>query len=329
MTNKIKVGDIVYPLAAATAFQVLRTYSGGSAHIRKAGSTSGRYSTVSLNEYTTTPNRANAERDRRVETEERLISLKDLLRTANDTISLQEEVLLEASDREQGLKAALRTVEAENKETQAIVDALTKEAEKRKGSVASAQKAMQALQIRLGGSRWPSNAHLKQGVNEGHWKVVTALWECDTFLHKAIAAEKTDAEAIRKQYHGLLRETMELLKPGEYIPTTFGIMRTTLLAALKEVTTPVRHVPSPEDLPAVHVPDDPDAPHYYGRVEAIDAMEVVSENYTKGNGFHAAQVLKYVWRAPKKGNMLKDLKKAQTYLERLIARAEGRVGVWK
>lgn len=58
-------------------------------------------------------------------------------------------------------------------------------------------------------------------------------------------------------------------------------------------------------------------PHYtQGGVECIDAIDAaLGEDYRP---YYIGQVMKYVWRAPLKGNTLEDLKKAQWYLNRLI-----------
>lgn len=57
-----------------------------------------------------------------------------------------------------------------------------------------------------------------------------------------------------------------------------------------------------------------DHPAHYntGRIEVIDAIEDWKLD------FHAGNVIKYLTRAPHKGNELEDLKKAQWYLTRLI-----------
>lgn len=60
-------------------------------------------------------------------------------------------------------------------------------------------------------------------------------------------------------------------------------------------------------------------PHYtQGGVECIDAIDAaLGENY---QAYYIGQVMKYVWRAPLKGKLTEDLKKAQWYLNRLIAK---------
>lgn len=58
-------------------------------------------------------------------------------------------------------------------------------------------------------------------------------------------------------------------------------------------------------------------PHYtFGRIEVIDAVEAW------GLGFHLGNVVKYVVRAAYKDDMLQDLRKAEWYLKREIARLE-------
>lgn len=61
-----------------------------------------------------------------------------------------------------------------------------------------------------------------------------------------------------------------------------------------------------------------DHPKHYnaGRIEVIDAIEDWQL------GFHLGNVVKYVARAGRKGPPLEDLKKAQWYLDRAIAKLE-------
>lgn len=64
--------------------------------------------------------------------------------------------------------------------------------------------------------------------------------------------------------------------------------------------------------------------HYTsGGVECIDAIEAVVGQMNGTDGFYTAQVLKYLWRWPLKGGV-EDLRKAKWYLERLIAKKEGK-----
>ena len=57
-------------------------------------------------------------------------------------------------------------------------------------------------------------------------------------------------------------------------------------------------------------------PHYKtGGIETIDFIEA------KGLNYHLGNVIKYVTRADHKGNRLENLKKAQWYLEREIAKS--------
>ena len=57
------------------------------------------------------------------------------------------------------------------------------------------------------------------------------------------------------------------------------------------------------------------ASHYNKHPSGIECMEVVKyETFLRGN------VLKYVWRAPYKGNELQDLLKAREYLDLEIER---------
>jgi hypothetical protein len=54
--------------------------------------------------------------------------------------------------------------------------------------------------------------------------------------------------------------------------------------------------------------------HYTrGKIEVLDFIE------DQGFSYHAGNVVKYLCRAPYKGNEVQDLRKALTYLQRLIA----------
>ena len=80
------------------------------------------------------------------------------------------------------------------------------------------------------------------------------------------------------------------------------------------------------DKPATPPANDPvNHPSHYtaGGVECIDALESMMSSYTNTvQGSLAWQVVKYIWRAPLKGNMAQDLDKAKFYLCRLIAKAK-------
>lgn len=68
--------------------------------------------------------------------------------------------------------------------------------------------------------------------------------------------------------------------------------------------------------------------HYNaGNIECIDALDSMMDSYSDVHpklASYAWQVVKYVWRAPIKGNMLRDLRKADFYLDRLIRKIEDR-----
>lgn len=61
-------------------------------------------------------------------------------------------------------------------------------------------------------------------------------------------------------------------------------------------------------------------PHYTkGKFEVIDVLEDIAQHYS--NPTQAAlvwQVIKYLARAPLKGNLAEDVQKAQWYLNRLV-----------
>ena len=66
-------------------------------------------------------------------------------------------------------------------------------------------------------------------------------------------------------------------------------------------------------------------PQHYTQsgIECIDAIDSVTSGYERpGHGYYAGQVLKYIWRAPFKGQYLQDLEKAQWYLNRLVKKVQ-------
>lgn len=64
--------------------------------------------------------------------------------------------------------------------------------------------------------------------------------------------------------------------------------------------------------------------HYTsGGIECIDAIKAAISKYQiPYDAWLAGQVIKYIWRAPLKGNYEQDLKKAQFYLNRLVENNE-------
>ena len=81
------------------------------------------------------------------------------------------------------------------------------------------------------------------------------------------------------------------------------------------------------DKPAPPPASDPvNHPSHYttGGIECIDALNSMMQGYkTADTGALAWQIVKYIWRAPLKGNMAQDLGKAKFYLDRLISKTEG------
>ena len=61
-----------------------------------------------------------------------------------------------------------------------------------------------------------------------------------------------------------------------------------------------------------HNPVEHPAHYTQGRIEVLDFIE------DQRLGFHAGNVIKYICRAPYKGNELEDLRKARVYLDRYI-----------
>ena len=61
--------------------------------------------------------------------------------------------------------------------------------------------------------------------------------------------------------------------------------------------------------------------HYnYGKIEVIDFIDQVCSVYPGHEAFHVANIIKYLARAPLKGNKKQDLEKAEDYMRRLMAK---------
>ena len=91
----------------------------------------------------------------------------------------------------------------------------------------------------------------------------------------------------------------------------------TMLAGIGEVCEPTTSTTSND--PVNH-------PSHYttGGIECIDALNAMMQGYkTADTGALAWQIVKYIWRAPLKGNMAQDIRKAKFYLDRLLAKVEG------
>lgn len=74
--------------------------------------------------------------------------------------------------------------------------------------------------------------------------------------------------------------------------------------------------------------DNVNHPSHYnnGSVECIDAMEAATVNKSGAEAICTSNIIKYLWRYEAK-NGLEDVKKAQWYLNRLIAEMEDKVAV--
>lgn len=68
--------------------------------------------------------------------------------------------------------------------------------------------------------------------------------------------------------------------------------------------------------------DAVNSPSHYNsfKTEVIDTIEELIEYYPKRVNFHIGNAIKYIFRAPFKGNMKQDLEKAIWYLQRAIER---------
>ena len=63
--------------------------------------------------------------------------------------------------------------------------------------------------------------------------------------------------------------------------------------------------------------------HYnVNEIEVIRFIEQVTKDYPSEIAFHIGNVIKYIARAPHKGNYIEDLEKAENYLHRALR------GVW-
>ena len=82
----------------------------------------------------------------------------------------------------------------------------------------------------------------------------------------------------------------------------------------------VRHISGSNLLHEVAVTDAVEQPPHYntGSIECITAIEA-SMSSIEFQGYCKANCLKYLWRYRYKNKPLEDLKKAQWYLNRLIA----------
>ena len=63
--------------------------------------------------------------------------------------------------------------------------------------------------------------------------------------------------------------------------------------------------------------------HYtQDNIEVIEFIEQVVQHYPPTEAYHIGNVLKYIARAPHKGNYIEDLEKAENYLHTALR------GVW-
>ena len=72
--------------------------------------------------------------------------------------------------------------------------------------------------------------------------------------------------------------------------------------------------------------DNVNHPSHYtaGPVEIIDIIEQIVNTYSAADGWSVGQAIKYLARAPLKGNYEEDLQKAQWYLNRVVKRVENK-----
>ncbi len=84
-------------------------------------------------------------------------------------------------------------------------------------------------------------------------------------------------------------------------------------------STPLSSKPLSGDLKADMVNHPP---HYNkGQFETIAVIEDIAKSYSGYHGYLAGCVIKYISRAPFKGNSKQDLQKAQWYMNKLVESA--------
>jgi len=66
------------------------------------------------------------------------------------------------------------------------------------------------------------------------------------------------------------------------------------------------------------------SPKHYtqGRIETIDVIEDIIQFYDPVEAYMVGEIIRYLARAPHKGRMRIDLKKAQWYMNRLAGRTQ-------
>ena len=126
---------------------------------------------------------------------------------------------------------------------------------------------------------------------------------------------------IREECHNAgIRWKPELTWSGllkEY-PNSFGLVYSALCKITGEKPADGKTEEKADDM--VQHP----AHYTAGGIECIDALESMMQGYkTADTGALAWQIVKYIWRAPLKGNMAQDIRKAKFYLDRLLAKVEG------
>jgi len=128
------------------------------------------------------------------------------------------------------------------------------------------------------------------------------VWTIKKNMAKAVKATKKDG--LRRNPKGkILMQTAPVVGTGFEYEQKDGTWQ---VVAVATSDTPVKA-------------DNVNHPAHYkvGGIETIDFIEAKQLNYHLGN------VVKYVTRADHKGERLENLKKAQWYLNREIAKAEG------
>ena len=77
--------------------------------------------------------------------------------------------------------------------------------------------------------------------------------------------------------------------------------------------------------------DNVNSPSHYtaGGIETIDYIDQITMNYDGPMAYSIGNTLKYLSRAPLKGKLLEDLKKAQWYLNHAINKLECNQSTYK
>lgn len=217
------------------------------------------------------------------------INLRQIIKQRNDKITKHEETI-------ERLKIQKQDAIRKQQETTALLNERTREAdskvEKAESLMNKANKEITDLKARLDAELNKATEVMKKfnAYKDGVEKLVEEKREI----------ESHHADQILK-YESDIKELQERLN--------------------KQTAPVVEH-----DIVNKDLNDDVNNPSHYnfGPIKIVDYIEMVLEHYRGPEAGHIYNVTKYVARAPHKGSMLKDLKKAYWHLGRVIEIVESR-----